>query len=64
VATCDVPEYNPDFERLIKVEAAAANRADLLQSQGRYPPPKGVTNIIGLECAGYMVDPVTNEITD
>ena len=30
-STCDTPEYNPENERLIKIEAAAANRADLLQ---------------------------------
>lgn len=46
------------------MEATAVNRADLLQSQGKYPPPRGVTNIIGLECAGYLVDPETNEVTD
>jgi len=31
VSTCDTPHYDPQHERLIKVEAAAANRADLLQ---------------------------------
>ena len=64
VQTCSVPTYNPEKEALIKIEATAANRADLLQSQGKYPPPKGITDIIGLECAGYLVDPETNEITD
>ena len=64
VAVGDVPEYDPEKEVLIKVEATAVNRADLLQSHGKYPPPKGVTDVIGLECAGYLVDPKTNEITD
>ena len=64
VAECDVPLFNPDKETLIKVEATAVNRADLLQVQGKYPPPKGVTDILGLECSGYLVDPKTNEITD
>ena len=59
-----MPEYNPEKEVLIKVEATAVNRGDLLQSYGKYPPPRGVTDIIGLECAGYLVDPVTKEITD
>jgi len=35
-----------------------------MQTRGQYPPPSGVTSIIGLECSGYLVDPVTNEITD
>jgi tumor protein p53-inducible protein 3 len=59
-----VPIYDKDNEVLIKVEACAANRADLLQSRGQYPPPPGVTKVIGLECAGYVVDPKTNVITD
>jgi len=40
---------------LIKVEATSVNRADILQRKGLYPPPKGSTNIIGLECAGYQL---------
>ena len=64
VKSCELPEYDKESEVLIKIEATACNRADLLQSQGKYPPPTGVTDIIGLECAGYLVDPVTNEITD
>ena len=64
VKTCDVPTYDTEKELLIKVEATSANRADLLQTRGQYPPPKGVTNIIGLECSGYVVDPKTNVITD
>lgn len=31
---------------------------------GKYPPPKGITNVLGLECAGHLVDPDTNKITD
>ena len=30
------------------------NRADLLQRRGLYPPPPGVTNILGLEAAGTV----------
>lgn len=59
-----VPIYDKGSEVLIKIEAVAANRADLLQTRGQYPPPPGVTNIIGLECSGYLVDPKTNVITD
>ena len=39
-------------ECLIKVQATAVNRAEILQRQGKYPPPRGVTPIIGLECSG------------
>ena len=43
-------------EVLIKVEASAVNRADLLQAAGKYPPPKGESTIIGLECSGIIID--------
>lgn len=52
----DVPV--PDFdagEVLVRVAAAGVNRADLLQRQGRYPPPPGVpSDIPGLEFAGVV----------
>jgi putative PIG3 family NAD(P)H quinone oxidoreductase len=41
-------------EVLIDVVATAVNRADLLQRQGRYAPPSGMSEIIGLECAGTV----------
>eukprot|EP00755_Sulcionema_specki_P012041 Sspe_Gene.50384::Locus_27990_Transcript_1_1_Confidence_1.000_Length_1449::g.50384::m.50384/K10133/TP53I3; tumor protein p53-inducible protein 3 len=41
-------------EVLIKVEASAVNRADLLQAAGRYPAPKGESEILGLECSGTI----------
>ena len=41
---------------LIKVAAAALNRADLLQRKGLYPPPPGASEILGLEVAGTIVD--------
>ena len=40
---------------LIRVHATAVNRADLLQRQGLYPPPKGASALLGLECAGEVV---------
>jgi putative PIG3 family NAD(P)H quinone oxidoreductase len=40
----------------IRVSATAVNRADLLQLQGLYPPPAGVPNILGLECAGTVAE--------
>ncbi len=41
-------------EVLIEVAATAVNRADLLQRAGRYPPPAGASQIIGLECSGRI----------
>lgn len=38
----------------ISVAATALNRADLLQRQGKYPPPPGASEILGLECAGVV----------
>ncbi|CAH9112016.1 unnamed protein product, partial [Cuscuta europaea] len=43
-----------DDEVLIKVAATALNRADTLQRQGKYPPPKGESNYPGLECSGTI----------
>ncbi|MGQ0740907.1 MAG: NAD(P)H-quinone oxidoreductase [Alphaproteobacteria bacterium] len=40
---------------LIKVAAAGLNRADLLQAEGRYPPPKGAPETLGLEVSGTIV---------
>ncbi len=42
-------------EVLIKVAAAGVNRPDLLQREGRYPPPPGASDIPGLEVAGTIV---------
>ena len=42
-------------EVLIRVQAAGINRPDVLQRQGGYPPPKGVTDIPGMEVAGTIV---------
>lgn len=50
----DKPIPNSE-EVLIKVHAAAMNRADLLQRQGRYPAPEGCSDILGLEVAGEVV---------
>ncbi len=43
-------------EVLIDVAATAVNRADLMQRQGRYPPPPGASVIVGLECAGTVAE--------
>ena len=41
-------------EVLVKVAAAGVNRPDVMQRQGLYPPPKGATDIPGLEIAGEV----------
>ena len=43
-------------EVLIDVAASSVNRADLAQRQGRYPPPPGASEILGLECAGTIAE--------
>jgi putative PIG3 family NAD(P)H quinone oxidoreductase len=43
-------------ELRIGVVASAVNRADLLQRQGLYPPPAGASPILGLECAGRVIE--------
>jgi putative PIG3 family NAD(P)H quinone oxidoreductase len=43
-----------DGEVLIAVNAAGVNRADLLQAAGKYHPPPGASEIIGLEVAGTV----------
>lgn len=40
----------------VRVKAAGINRADLLQKAGHYPPPPGTTDILGLECAGEVIE--------
>lgn len=40
---------------LVKIEAAALNRADLMQREGDYPPPPGCPEWMGLEIAGTIV---------
>lgn len=51
----DIPTLQPG-EVLVKVAAAGVNRGDLMQAKGMYPPPKGASGIIGLECSGTIAD--------
>ncbi len=62
VGDAPAPVMRPGCVR-IRVEAAAVNRADLLQRQGLYPPPPGASDILGLECAGTVID-LADDVTD
>src|SRR5512143_899847 len=56
IAIREVPDPRPSRgEALVRVRAAALNRADLLQRRGLYPPPPGVReDVPGLELAGVV----------
>ncbi len=43
-------------EILVKVAASGVNFPDTMQREGGYPPPKGTTDIPGLELAGTVVE--------
>jgi putative PIG3 family NAD(P)H quinone oxidoreductase len=49
-----VPQPGPG-EVLIRVAAAGVNRPDILQRMGKYPPPPGAPDTLGLEIAGEVV---------
>ena len=52
----DVPDPElKEGEVLVKIHAAALNRADLLQREGKYPSPPGCPPWMGLEIAGTVV---------
>ena len=55
LAEVDAPAMRPGCLRL-RVAATAVNRADLLQRQGLYPPPPGASEVLGLECAGEVIE--------
>lgn len=60
----EVPDIRPaPGEVLIRVAAAGVNRADLLQAAGKYPPPPGASDTIGLEVSG-AVAAVGDGVTD
>ncbi|GIV84284.1 MAG: NAD(P)H quinone oxidoreductase [Candidatus Roseilinea sp.] len=54
----DAPDPRPaEGELLVRVRAAAVNRADTLQRRGHYAPPPGASPILGLELAGEVMQP-------
>ncbi|GAA1780890.1 NAD(P)H-quinone oxidoreductase [Streptomonospora arabica] len=55
LAWTEVPDPVPgEGEVLVDVAATAANRADVNQRQGNYPPPPGASEYPGLECSGHV----------
>jgi putative PIG3 family NAD(P)H quinone oxidoreductase len=53
----EIPRPEPSSQQvLIKVAAAALNRADILQRKGLYPPPQGASDILGMEVAGEVIE--------
>jgi putative PIG3 family NAD(P)H quinone oxidoreductase len=55
LAWTEVPDPAPAAgEVLVHVAATAVNRADLMQREGRYPPPPGAPQYPGLECSGRV----------
>jgi len=55
VSDIERPTLKPG-QLLIETVAAGVNRADLLQRQGHYPPPRGESEIIGLEVSGHVAE--------
>lgn len=52
-AETETPEIKPN-EVLLEIHAAGINRADVLQLAGKYPPPAGWPDRLGLEAAGII----------
>ncbi|WP_284946238.1 NAD(P)H-quinone oxidoreductase [Acidisoma cladoniae] len=53
LGTLPLPELR-DGEVLIRVEAAGVNRPDIMQREGKYPPPADASPLLGLEVAGTI----------
>jgi len=62
LAAGPIPRPKTD-EVLIQVAAAGMNRGDILQRAGNYPPPPGVSPVLGLEVSG-TVAAVGNNVTE
>ena len=55
IGEVEQPSIGPDDIR-IRVMTTSVNRADLLQRSGHYPPPPGASPVLGLECAGEVIE--------
>lgn len=62
IGTRPTPHVGPG-EVLVAVAAAGVNRADVMQRCGNYPPPTGVSDILGLEVSGTIAA-VGSEVTN
>lgn len=51
----ELPALKPG-EMRVRVHAAGINRPDAMQRQGNYNPPPGITDVLGLELAGEVVE--------
>ncbi|EGC40452.1 hypothetical protein DICPUDRAFT_74028 [Dictyostelium purpureum] len=61
IGETEKPKLKND-ELLIQVKCYALNRADIIQRNGKYPPPPGDSEILGLEISGIVVEETqTNE---
>ena len=53
----DIPTPKPQAgEVLIRISAAGLNHADMAQGAGRYPPPPGAPDTLGMEASGEIVE--------
>ena len=53
----EVPDVTPAAgEVVVDISAAGVNRADLLQAAGKYPPPPGASEVLGLEVSGTIAE--------
>ncbi len=62
VGEAEKPSPKPN-EVLIKVAATSINRPDLVQREGKYPPPPGDSEILGLEVAG-IIEELGSDVKD
>ena len=49
-----MPELSSPDHILLRIVATAVNRADILQREGKYAPPEGESDILGLEASGVV----------
>ncbi|THH17270.1 hypothetical protein EW146_g3503 [Bondarzewia mesenterica] len=53
----EVPRPVPgDDQVLVKIRAFGMNRMDISQREGKYPPPKGASEVLGVEFSGIIVE--------
>eukprot|EP00924_Labyrinthula_sp_SR-Ha-C_P008829 maker-scaffold_2-snap-gene-4.57-mRNA-1 protein AED:0.00 eAED:0.00 QI:27/1/1/1/0/0.5/2/73/327 len=57
-----IPSLSLPTDVLIKVNSFGINGPDVLQNKGFYPPPPGVTDVLGLECSGEIVEAANSSI--